>query len=288
MAISPEHKAAEDLKKVAEEKAVQRKRLIEEKIAAWLASNGASPVISALEKQKIEREVDTAMAKEERAAAIAKLTGSEKTLKEAVSKISDSLAGGRFSFVATILDKVADLVIQLIPALKSLGPVIQNLRDTFNPNKIEKNHAMELVNEGKLEGASALLQQEELQLLKDMDQALQDVENVNGLENDPVGKLKEHRAEFATLEQHLEELAPLKSDKNKKDDLKALLETIRGDLKNISEHHATLKSVVEAADGSLKSLPVIFKRMEPILAAHEALYKKEAEQQAKGTGAAAP
>lgn len=282
MAISPENKTAEDLKKAAEEKAAERKRLIEERIATWSASNG-NQTISSIEKSKIEKAVDLEIAKKERVAAIAKLTGPEKTLKEAVSKISDSFAGGRFSFVGTILDKVADLIIQFMPALKSLGPVIQNLSDTFNPNKIEKNHVMELVNEEKLEGASALLQQEELQLLQDMEKALETDKEAKVVKDST--EFTTYHDEFKKLEEDLEALAGLKAQQK---DLTDLLNTIRGELKQITEHHAALKSVVETAGSTLKSLPVIFKRMEPILAAHEALYKKEVEQQEKEKGAAAP
>jgi hypothetical protein len=67
----------------------------------------------------------------------------------------------------------------------------------------------------------------------------------------------------------------LKKNETNKDDLKAHLEKIEQDLKTIKEHYATLEPLVAAAGDSLKSLPMIFERMKPIIEAHQKLCERE-------------
>ncbi len=206
------------------------------------------------------------------------LSEAQKTLKEKMSGLSDAFKGGRFEFIGVALEAVTDFFVKLMPTLQSFLPMLKNIAPVFNREAAGYGTPSEMVNtlleEGRLNAATEVVKEEELQLIQDMEKVFEDNKEVKAFK-DQQARLTQCREDLRKLETDLEKLTPLKKDPAKKEELKACLEQIEADLKQIRAHYVALAPFVKAAGDSLKSLPMIFARMEPILEANQALLDKE-------------
>ncbi len=294
MAMSPEAKAAEEQaaheKKMAEEKRIAElvEARVKEMRREYCRQQGRS-VDDQLIPEKEDDFKDLArrqIAEEEaqaKAGPAAPLSKSQEVLKEQISKFSSVFQGGRFEFIGTALQALGDFLVKLMPVFQSIMPQLKNIAPMLNraaggskepSDATPMDDINDLLEKGRLTAANEILKEEELQLLNDMDKAL-DADKDAKVSQEHVETLNACRQELKTLEDHLEALTPLKKDETKKDDLKAHLEQIEQDLKKIKEHYETLEPLVAAAGDSLKSLPVIFERMKPIIEAHQKLCERE-------------
>lgn len=284
MAMTPEAKAAAD-KAAAELK--QLNELIVQLKIQWQLDHGAqnfsaTEELMFTEKAKAQLATEAKQATEAKALADADaavpLSDTEKALKRAVSKAGAAFKGSRFEFVGAVFEKGVEFLIKLMPAFKAIIPMIQNVSTMFNPaaagaNKTPVERVKGLVDAGNLEDANDLLQREDLKLIHDMEKAFESDQDVQEFQEHEE-QLKGCCQELKTLENNLERLATLKLADDKTA-VAAQLETIRTELKEMREHHATLSDVVTAAGDSLKNLPIIFQSMGSILEATQKLCDKE-------------
>ena len=284
--MAEEKQAAEDVAaalKLANEKKI-REELIAQLIQRWKGQN-QNKEITEEQKQEFERQADAQIAAAHpNAQPAAPLSKSQEALKEQLSKFSDVFQGGRFEFIGTAIKALGDFFVKLMPVFQSIMPMLKNIGPMFNraaegSKELSDATPMDVVNnlleKGRLTAANAMLKEEELQLLNDMDKAL-GADKESEVFKEHTEKLTACRQELKTLEDDLEALTPLKKDETKKDDLKAHLEKIERDLKTIKGHYDTLQPLVAAAGDSLKSVSLVFDRMKPIIEAHQKLCEREA------------
>lgn len=268
-------------------KTTRRAALIAQLIAAWQADH-IDQQITREKEEELARQADAQITREAQANAepAPPLSDSPSIFKEAMSKVGNVFKGSRFEFIGTALEAFAGFFIKLMPVFQSIIPMIQNLGSMFNrpaagsagsSDETSMDDINNLLEKGKLNAANELLKEKELQLLDDMDEALESDKDAKAIQEHE-GELTGCRQALKTLEDNLEALTPLKQRGADKGALKTHLEKIERDLKQITERYEILQPRVEAAADSLQSLPIIFERMKPILEAHQRLYDKEVEE----------
>ena len=277
--MAEEKQAAEDVAaalKLANEKKI-REELIAQLIQRWKGQN-QNKEITEEQKQEFERQADAQIAAAHpNAQPPAPLSKSQEALKEQLSKFSDVFQGGRFEFIGTAIKALGDFFVKLMPVFQSIMPQLKNLGGMFNPSH-EETSDMDVVNtlldKGKLNLATEMLIEEEQKLLQEMKDAFEEDKDVQEFK-DSQEKLMKYQKGLETLEKDLEVLTPLKKG-GVEGDLKGHLEKIKGGLEKINEHYRELMPILgtETA-GHLKSVPLVFDRMKPIIEAHQMLYDKE-------------
>lgn len=276
--MAEEKQAAEDgaaALKLANEKKFREERFKQMK-SAWLEQHPDGS-FSAEEEASFYQKIDAEIKNAAAAQPAAPLSKSQEALKEQLSKFSDVFQGGRFEFIGTAIKALGDFFVKLMPVFQSIMPQLKNLGGMFNPSHEETsdmNVVNTLLDKGKLNLATQMLIEEEQKLLKEMKEAFEGDKEVKEFKDSKEKLMKYHKG-LETLEKDLEVLTPLKKGEVE-GNLKEHLEKIERELTQINAHYRELMHILGTGTaGHLKSVPLVFDRMKPIIEAHQMLYDKE-------------
>lgn len=282
--MAEEKQAAEDgaaALKLANEKKFREERFKQMK-SAWLEQHPDGS-FSAEEEASFYQKIDAEIKNAAAAQPAAPLSKSQEALKEQLSKFSDVFQGGRFEFIGTAIKALGDFFVKLMPVFQSIMPQLKNIAPMLNRaaggaeesfDEASVDVVKDLLGKGKLTEANAVLKEKELELLQEMKDAFEKDKDVQEFKNSQE-KLMKYQKGLETLEKDLETLTPLKKE-GKEDDLKTHLEKIKDELEKIDGQYRDLMPILgTGAAGHLKSVPLVFDRMKPIIEAHQMLYDKE-------------
>ena len=207
-------------------------------------------------------------------------------LQKKISNLGGFFQGGRFEFVGTLLKGLGDFLVNLMPVFQSIIPQIKKIGEMFNntpekPKKLKEpeqgekifeiDEVKNLVKKGELQEAQKILITEEKNLLEEMNHLLKEKHS---------DEFQQYKKDFEKLEEDLAGIHFVNQEAPEKEPVQAVLQEklkkIQEEFNKVTTHYA-----VNNPPKGEHSFRAILKRSQPIIEAHQLLFKEENSKKAR-------